>query len=174
MRKRRMTERGRPYLTRALGVLSSRVCHAKWWVALYRTPVYQAARAIGLISRYTGAWRNLTWAARTPAIVAQCASSGCVRLDTRVALHSEKYSRLVNIFFRTFTWSCIKKFTFDVVRFVDLIQNQFSLREIRLTFVSFTLFLSGELRIIIRAYYCVSWFTGELRNKAPATGYRRG
>lgn len=51
----RMTERGRPYLTRALGVLSLRVCHAKWWVALYRAPVYQAARAIGLISRYTGA-----------------------------------------------------------------------------------------------------------------------
>lgn len=45
------TTKCRRYLACALGFILV-ACRAKWWVALYRAPVYQP-RAIGLISRYT-------------------------------------------------------------------------------------------------------------------------
>lgn len=61
MHTQRTTKRRR-YLACALGFILA-ACYAKWWVALYRAPVYQP-QAIGLISRYTGAWRNLTWVRR--------------------------------------------------------------------------------------------------------------
>lgn len=64
MHTQRTTKRRR-YLARALGSVLSwwRAARNGGWLSIGPRCTQPRARAIGLISRYTGAWRNLTWAA---------------------------------------------------------------------------------------------------------------